>query len=240
MRTKTTAALVTALAVVGLLVSLTAAWSGLTTGPRDQVATSDRAAVTARSGPAGLVDPVTRDPAAQAVPAAGPRVEVARSDATRVRKATKVKRSPRPVGLRLGSIDLEARVRPVGVSADGQMRLPQDPRVLGWYRFGMAPGSGSGTTVVAGHLDAEGFGLGPLVGLREVGLEDTVVVTTADGTRTKYVVAKVKRYDREGLPSGLFSRTGPERLHIITCGGAYDPENGGYQKNLVVTAVPVG
>ena len=120
------------------------------------------------------------------------------------------------------------------------MRLPTDPRTLGWYRFGMTPDAGRGSIVLAGHLDAQGFGLGPLVGLRDVQVEDTVALTVAGGGIRKYVVEKVTRFDRERLPDSLFSRAGPERLHLITCGGAYDRDNGGYQKNLVVTAVPVG
>ena len=46
-------------------------------------------------------------------------------------------------------------VRPVGVSDDGQMQLPTGSEVMGWYRFGPAPGSPTGGSVVlAGHLDS--------------------------------------------------------------------------------------
>ena len=92
--------------------------------------------------------------------------------------------------------------------------------------------------VLAGHLDSERYGLGPLVGLREVESGDPVRVTRTDGTRRRYTVVDVRRYDRQALPEKLFARTGPERLRIITCGGDYLPDEGGYQQNLVVTAVP--
>jgi hypothetical protein len=36
----------------------------------------------------------------------------------------------------------------------------------------------------------------------------------------------------------VFARTGAPRLRLITCGGEYDVDAGGYQQNLVVTAVP--
>ncbi len=234
MRRKTAARLVTALAAVGLLVSVTAARSGLATGPPDRGAGPTPAALApAEEAAARELDPgVDRSP--------GQRREVARSDATKLREATTPRQTPKPVRARIGSVGINAAVRPVGVQADGQMQLPADPRVLGWYRYGMAPASGRGATVLAGHLDAEGFGIGPLVGLRDVQVEDTVVVTVADGRTQQYVVEKVRRFDRQGLPQSLFSRTGLERLHLITCGGAYDPDNGGYQKNLVVTAVLVG
>jgi sortase (surface protein transpeptidase) len=118
------------------------------------------------------------------------------------------------------------------------MALPADPEVLGWYRFGPAPGAGTGSVVLAGHLDSERYGLGPLVGLREVEVGDRLRVTRADGTARRYAVVDVRRYDRQALPEELFARTGPERLRIITCGGEYLPDAGGYQQNLVVTAVP--
>ena len=34
----------------------------------------------------------------------------------------------------------------------------------------------------------------------------------------------------------LFDRSGVPRLQIVTCGGRYEPDNGGYQQNLVVSA----
>jgi hypothetical protein len=37
------------------------------------------------------------------------------------------------------------------------------------------------------------------------------------------------------LPA-VFSRSGPPRLHVVTCGGAYLPEDGGYQDNVVLVA----
>ncbi len=37
----------------------------------------------------------------------------------------------------------------------------------------------------------------------------------------------------------LFAVDGPPRLTLISCGGYYDPDNGGYQDNVVVTAVPL-
>jgi hypothetical protein len=110
--------------------------------------------------------------------------------------------------------------------------------VLGWYRFGPAPGAGTGSVVLAGHLDSVRYGLGPLVGLREVEVGDGVRVTRSDGTVEDYTVVDVRRFEGSALPEELFARTGPERLRIITCGGEYVPDQGGYQQNLVVTAVP--
>ncbi len=156
--------------------------------------------------------------------------------------APRAARSPaRPVRLAVPDLDLDLPVRPVGVGTDRQMQLPADPSVLGWYRFGASPAApAAGAAVVAGHLDSFRFGLGPLVRLRDAAVGDRVLVSDPKGRTLRYVVSEVRRFDRQALPAELFTRTGPPRLHLITCGGAYDPDAGGYQQNLVVTAVPLG
>jgi hypothetical protein len=138
----------------------------------------------------------------------------------------------------VAATDIDATVRPVGVAGDGQMRLPPDPRVLGWYRFGPPPGAREGSAVLAGHLDSRRFGLGPLVALRDLEAGDPVKVTLSDGSDVTYRVEAITRYDQQALPDALFARSGPHRLRIVTCGGDYDADAGGYQQNLVVTAVP--
>lgn len=145
----------------------------------------------------------------------------------------------RPATVRIPAVGYAASVRPVGVANDGQMALPPRPTRLGWYRFGPAPGAERGAAVIAGHLDSRRFGLGPLVRLREVEVGDRVAVQDARGRQLAYAVTGVRRFDRQALPAQLFARTGRPRLHLITCGGAYDPSAGGYQVNLVVTAEPV-
>jgi hypothetical protein len=217
MRTRAAATVTAVLAVVGLLVSLHALWPRPDTGSQIPVA---------GPGPAATVEPTRSDapsPATRRLTAAP------RSAAPRQARAVRVE---------VASAGLDSALRPVGVAADGQMALPPDPRVLGWYRFGPAPGDGTGSVVIAGHLDSKRFGLGPPVGLRDVDPGDVVRVTHSNGRRASYTVVDVRRYDRRALPAELFSRTGPERLRIVTCGGEYLPDQGGYQQNLVVTAVP--
>ncbi len=235
MRSTRSAVAIAVLAVVGLVVSLLAAWPQLSTGSTIRVEEPGPAA----SAVSPLAAPPVQQRAQRVVLGRKKAPDVSRSDATALRKITRQARTPRPVRARLGAVGIDAVVRPVGVRPDGQMQLPADPEVLGWYRFGAAPGAeDGGATVIAGHLDSKRFGLGPLVRLRDVRVADTFRVVTADGTAQKYVVKAVRRYDRQRLPAELFSRTGPERLHLITCGGAFDTDDG-YELNLVVTAVPV-
>jgi hypothetical protein len=46
--------------------------------------------------------------------------------------------------------------------------------------------------------------------------------------------------DEQALPlDALFRRDGPPRLTLVTCGGPFLPEVGGYRDNVVVVAEPV-
>ena len=117
------------------------------------------------------------------------------------------------------------------------MRLPADPRVLGWYRFGPAPGDG-GSVVLAGHVDSREYGVGPLAALQTIDVGARVEVVTGPDEVRSYRVDSIQRFDRQALPASVFARAGRERLRLVTCTGRYLPDAGGYQQNLVVTAVP--
>jgi hypothetical protein len=59
----------------------------------------------------------------------------------------------------------------------------------------------------------------------------------ADGRTTAYRVTSVRTYAKRRLPLSLFSRNGPARLVLVTCGGPFDRSTGHYPLNVVVTAV---
>lgn len=135
-----------------------------------------------------------------------------------------------------GGIDVT--VIPVGVLSDGQMELPDDPAVAGWYRYGPDPASESGTTVIAAHVDSYRYGLGPFANLRYLPPGTSVVVTTEDGVDHGYTVESVQNVARSELPlDQVFDREGQPRLILLTCGGTFDGRE--YSDNVVVTAIPV-
>ncbi len=144
-----------------------------------------------------------------------------------------------PVQLEVPRLAVSAPIDPTGVAADGQAEVPENAARVGWYRFGPAPGE-DGATVIVGHVDSRKYGKGALFPLREAQVGDEVRMAVASGSEMTYEVVDVTRYDKVTLPAEeLFKRTGDSVLHIITCGGPYVPSLGGYQQNLVVTAVPV-
>lgn len=146
---------------------------------------------------------------------------------------------PIPSHLTIRRLGISMRVIPRGVSADGQMAIPADPDTAGWYEYGPKPGAPRGTPVLAAHIDADGYGIGPfarLVDLRRGDLVDVTAGRTKLIYRVQTVVAMAKT---EVDVSALFATSGAPRLHLVTCGGAYDYSKHHYRDNVVVTALPV-
>jgi sortase (surface protein transpeptidase) len=130
-------------------------------------------------------------------------------------------------------------VVPVGVASDGQMEMPEDPADIGWYRFGARPGSPTGSSVLAGHVDSVRFGVGPLARLSSMHEGDPVTVRTTHGPLS-FRVVRVQVISKSDVAlRQVFRRGGPPSLRIVTCGPPYIPSRGGYQDNVIVTARPL-
>ena len=143
-----------------------------------------------------------------------------------------------PTSIVIDRIKVRMPILPVGVASDGQMALPPDPAEAGWYRYGPRPGDSAGATVLAAHVDSKEYGIGPMARLGELRAGDVVTVGSA-GTSRRYVVTSTSQLEKSTLDlASLFARTGPPRLHLITCGGDFDTRNQHYEQNVVVLAVP--
>jgi hypothetical protein len=143
-----------------------------------------------------------------------------------------------PVRLEVPALGVDAPLDRAGVRPDGQMELPDDVGRAGWYRFGPAPGA-PGSAVLAGHVDDAEQGLGALAPLREAEPGQEVLVTDAAGATTRWRVVSRELLDKQALPVDLlFGREGPPRLTLVTCGGPFLPDVGGYRDNVVVVAEP--
>ncbi|HYN29337.1 MAG TPA: class F sortase [Dermatophilaceae bacterium] len=145
-----------------------------------------------------------------------------------------------PSRLAISRIDASLPVSPVGVDAKGVMEIPANPGRAGWYRHSAGVGAQGGATVLAAHVDSRRFGAGPLEDLQSVRPGDEVLVV-AGGRTVRYTVERVVRLDKDQMDMGaLFDRAGPHRLHVVTCGGAFDRATRHYEDNVVLTAYPKG
>lgn len=144
-----------------------------------------------------------------------------------------------PMKISLKSIGITAGVVSTGVDSSNAVRIPEDITTVGWYRLGVAPGSPAGSAVIVGHRDGLSQGRGAFYDLSRLGIADRITVTTISGARLVYRVTARETIKKTKLPlDNLFAITGPPRLTLISCAGYYSKENGGYQDNIVITAVP--
>jgi sortase (surface protein transpeptidase) len=141
-----------------------------------------------------------------------------------------------PQRLRIDAIGVAAPVVPVGVT-HGTTQVPADVDTVGWYGFGGRPGE-PGSTLLLAHVSSGTQGPGVFFRLRELAPGDTVKVQMRNGSWAEYEVFARRSYAKEALPGRLFSRTGPEVLILVTCGGRYSEASGRYRDNVVVYAVP--
>lgn len=141
----------------------------------------------------------------------------------------------RPVALTIPAIGVSTRLISLGLNSDGTVEVPTDPALAGWYRFGTRPGA-LGSAVVLGHVDSVS---GPAVffRLRNLTPGELVGVRTAAGGSEWFRVQSVRVYDNDHFPAQrVYGGKDGRTLNLVTCGGEYDAERGGYQANVVVHA----
>jgi LPXTG-site transpeptidase (sortase) family protein len=144
-----------------------------------------------------------------------------------------------PTRILIPRLDVDARIVPVGLEASGLVAVPPDIRTAGWYRFGARPGQGEGPTVVVAHADSRAQGVGPFADIGSLRRGDRITLA-AGGETIVYRVTTVARIAKRGLDTRLlFAADGPERLHVVTCGGTFDERTRSYEDNVVVVATRV-
>ena len=117
----------------------------------------------------------------------------------------------------------------------GVLYPPDDPRELGWYKYGARPGAVQGSAVITGHTVHTGGGA--LDELDDLRAGDTVRVSTANGT-IGYRVSDVSILSKTQFAhraQKVFSSTVPGRLVLITC---TDWDGQDYLSNTLVYADP--
>lgn len=134
----------------------------------------------------------------------------------------------------------EAAVEPAA-TVGGELKVPENVQHVGWWDGSAEAGDPFGHTVIAGHVDSATEGLGFFS--RLLAVRKGQVVTVRHGQhRARYRVTSVRTVKKQALAtsSSAFDQLGDHRLVLITCGGSYRADRGGYDSNVVVTAAPVG
>ncbi|MDY7557622.1 hypothetical protein RGU41_13260 [Cryobacterium sp. 10C3] len=66
-----------------------------------------------------------------------------------------------PVRIRIEALGIDMDIEAVGLGDTGGMGLPKNPAIAAWYKFGPAPASAAGATVIAAHVDSLEYDIGP-------------------------------------------------------------------------------
>jgi sortase family protein len=123
---------------------------------------------------------------------------------------------------------------------DHLLALPDDVHRVARWTGGAGLHDPQGTVLIAGHVDNRDQGKGALWPLYTAEPGNSVLITDSSGTVTRWTVTGLRSVLKTHLPQEIFTRAGPRRLVIVTCGGKLVRSDAGnyYQDNVVLTARP--
>lgn len=138
-----------------------------------------------------------------------------------------------PKRLQISSINVDAHVESVGVTAAGAMDIPVDPENAAWYNLGPRPGE-KGSAVIDGHLDKEDQSLAVFGKLSEVKIGDIVTVLDDQDQILNFKVKEVRMYKADDDTNEIFNKNNGIFLNLITCAGQWDFGKQDYSQRRVV------
>jgi hypothetical protein len=121
----------------------------------------------------------------------------------------------------------------------GFLSIPPNVHRVALWNGGALPGDRQGTVLLASHVNWWDQGPGVFYRLSTIRPRSLVIVTGAPGMVTRWSVTSLQVMLHRNIPQSIFTKTGPSRLVLVTCGGPYNPSTHSYIDNVVVTATPI-
>ena len=138
-----------------------------------------------------------------------------------------------PARLRIPRIGVDARVREVGLNANGELIVPTAGDYVIWYGASAPPGL-PGNSIFSGHVDWEGR-LAVFGRLKELGVGDEVETVALDGAVRRFIVREVWSFEAGSAPlERVYGPTATPTVTLITCSGVFDLRTRDYSHRLVV------
>jgi LPXTG-site transpeptidase (sortase) family protein len=141
-----------------------------------------------------------------------------------------------PLRIEIPSIELNAEVVKVGITADNAMDVPSDAKKVGWYELGVKPGDIGGAIMTA-HYDTATGKEAVFYNLRNVKQGDIIYVGMEGDEELLFQVTDILSEPVKNFPTELiFGNFTDKKLILITCDGVWNPIEKNYSKRLVVYA----
>lgn len=139
-----------------------------------------------------------------------------------------------PWKINLKSIQRDGYIQPVGIDQHGDIAVPSNVLMAGWYINSVKPGE-VGLSIVTGHRDGRiRPGIFRHIGNLKKG--DAFEITYGDGSIRKFEVVDVRIKSIEDTYELMYEkREDIERqLNLIGCTGTYDKDAATYDKRITI------
>jgi len=139
-----------------------------------------------------------------------------------------------PTQLKIDKIGVGAAVQPVGLTADGNMDIDENPSQAAWYKLGPKPGQ-EGSAVIAGHYGWKNKTPSVFNELHTLVAGDKILTVGEDGKVMTFVVTSLATYAPDQDATNVFrSDDGKAHLNLVTCQGSWNNSVRTYSERLVV------
>ena len=134
-------------------------------------------------------------------------------------------------------LGIDAVLEDVGINDRGEMDVPKQAAIPGWYSLGYKPGQ-QGNAVIAGHLDSVAGAPGIFAEINKLVPGDEVIIEDVLGGEFRFRITGSETYKTDEAPvRELFGRNDQPLLRLMTCKGTWIHQENSYDQRLVVTAV---
>lgn len=140
-----------------------------------------------------------------------------------------------PVRLKIPKINVNARIEPMGLTADGAVDVPKGPSYTAWFNLGPRPGE-IGSAVITGHFGPWKDGEKSVFDdLSKLSKGDSLTVEDEKGTITTFVVRALLTLSQDADAPEVFSSSDEKvHLNLITCSGVWNKTQKSYSNRLIV------
>ncbi|MDT3761889.1 class F sortase [Priestia filamentosa] len=140
-----------------------------------------------------------------------------------------------PVLLLIPTANIVAPIEAHGLSQNGEIILPENSSSVTWFQNSSSPGE-RGNAVIAGHVDSK-KGRAIFYSLSKMRKGDTFFIQKKSGKTMSFTVTKTAVYERNQFPvNKVFGSSSKRTVHLVTCTGLFNKEEGTHADRLLVTA----